>query len=267
MRFLRAFSIVVLLGTSTAVLSQEHDTGELAKKLNNPVASLITVPIEFNKDSDIGPMGQGDVFSIKFTPVYPFEVGENWNLITRTIVSYLDQDLPEAGIDETGLTDIALSLYFSPKEIGSSGIIWGAGPLLLLDTATEDSMGAGKWGIGPAGVALKQTGPWTVGALGHYLVDVAGSDNRADVEQLFLQPFVSYNMANKKTSFTLQAEITRDLEAYETGAFVLFQANQMFKVGNQIMQGRIGVRHWVERAGFGPDSTELNARITFLFPR
>ncbi len=267
MRFARLISLMALLSQSVPALAQERDTGELSKKLNNPVANLITVPIEFNYDDDIGPNKTGDTFSIKFTPVYPFDVGENWNLITRTIVSYLDQDIPDFGINETGFSDIALSLYFSPKEIGSSGIIWGAGPLLLLDTATEDSMGAGKWGMGPAGVVLKQTGPWTVGALGHYLVDVAGSDNRADVEQFFLQPFISYNLDNKKTSFTLQTEITRDLEANETGAFVLFQANQMFKVGNQIMQGRIGVRHWYERANFGPDSTELNARITFLFPR
>ena len=267
MRFTRFLSLVALLGLSVPAVAQERDTGELSKKLNNPVANLITIPIEFNYDDDIGPNKTGDTFSIKFTPVYPFSVGENWNLITRTIVSYLDQDIPDFGINETGFSDIALSLYFSPTTIGSSGIIWGAGPLLLLDTATEDSMGAGKWGMGPAGVVLKQTGPWTVGALGHYLVDVAGSDNRADVEQFFLQPFISYNLDNKKTSFTLQTEITRDLENSETGAFVLFQANQMFTVGKQIMQGRIGVRHWYERANFGPDSTELNARITFLFPK
>ena len=101
--------------------------------------------------------------------------------MTRTVerIESLDQDLPESGIDETGFSDIALSLYFSPKTIGSSGIIWGAGPLLLLDTATEDSMGAGKWGAGPAGVVLKQAGPWTIGGLTFYLKDfVAGKPKR-----------------------------------------------------------------------------------------
>lgn len=262
----KLLSVIALTGL-IAGGAMAADTGELSKKLNNPVAALITVPIEFNRDSNIGPNESGEVDSIKFSPVVPFDVGEDWNLISRTIFSYLDQDIPDYGVDETGFSDIALSLYFSPKQLGESGIIWGAGPLLLLDTATEDSMGAGKWGLGPAAVALKQTGPWTVGALGHYLTDVAGDDDRADLEQVFIQPFISYNLDNKKTSFTLQTEATRDLETNETGAFALFQVNQMFNVGSQIMQGRIGVRHWYERLGTGPDSTEINARLTFLFPK
>lgn len=242
------------------------DTGELSKKLNNPVASLISVPIEYNRDTNIGPDEKGELRALKLSPVLPFDISEDWNMISRTIVSYVDQDIPEYGLDKTGWSDIAISLYFSPKEVGDSGLIWGAGPILLLDTATENSLGAGKWGLGPSAVALKQTGPWTLGALSHYLVDVAGDDHRADVEQVFFQPFVSYNV-NAKTSFTLQTEITRDLEEDETGAFVLFQANRMFNVGSQILQGRIGVRHWYERAGFGADSTEINMRLTFLFPK
>ena len=84
---------------------------------------------------------------------------------------------------------------------------------------------------------------------------------------MFFQPFLAYNLT-KTTSFTLQSEITRDLEEDETGAFVLFQANQLFKVQSRVMQARIGVRHWYEDGdGTGPDSTELNARITFLFPQ
>jgi hypothetical protein len=264
MKNLRLLALVAFFGVSGTAYSD--DTAELNKKLNNPVANLITVPIEYNRDSNIGPEETGEVDSIKFTPVVPIDINEDWNLITRTIFSYVDQDIPEYGLDETGISDIALSLYFSPKELGESGIIWGAGPVLLFDSATEDSLGAGKWGAGPSGVVLKQMGPWTVGGLAHYLTDFAGDGDRADIEQIFLQPFLSYNL-NAKTSFTVQSEITRDMEEDETGAFVLVQANRMFNVGNQIMQGRIGVRHWYERMGYGPDSTELNLRLTLLFPQ
>jgi hypothetical protein len=114
---------------------------------------------------------------------------------------------------------------------------------------------------------LKQIGPWTVGGLTSYLADMGGDSDRADVEQLFFQPFLSYTMPNGKTSLTLQSEITRDLENYDTRAFALFQVNQMFKIGSQILQGRVGVKHWYESEDFGPDSTELNLRITFLFPK
>ena len=263
-----ACAICLALFAATPAFAQDkEDAAALSKKTNNPIASLISVPIEYNKDTDIGPDKTGEQESIKFSPVIPFEISDDWNMISRTIFSYVDQDIPEFGIDESGWSDIALTLYFTPKETGPSGVIWGVGPIFLLDTATEDSLGAGKWGLGPAAVALKQEGAWTVGGLTYYLREVDGDDDREDVEQAFLQPFVSYQMANGKTSFTLQSEITRDLEKEETGAFALFQVNQLFSVGSQILQGRIGVRHWYERAEFGPDSTELNLRLTFLFPQ
>ena len=289
MSFFRSLLFLVLLGMSipAVALEQEEDqqvettqdqesdqapdqaerAAELTKKLNNPVASLISLPINFNYDSNIGPEETGTTFSAQFTPVYPFDISENWNLIARGVVSYLDQDIPEYGLNETGFSDIVLEAFFSPKEVGPGGVIWGIGPIALLDTATEDSMGFGKWGLGPAGVILKQTGPWTVGALGFYLTDIGGDSDREDVEQLFFQPFVGYNLPNGKTSFTLQSEITRDLEADDTGAFVSFTVNQMFKIGPQIMQGRIGVRHWYARMGYGPDSTEITGRLTFLWPK
>lgn len=266
MKIIRFLFLTTLLSVSVPAIADEQEA-ELSKKLANPVASLISIPIEYNTDADIGPSEEGEVKTIKFTPVVPFEVGENWNLITRTIFSYVDQDLPDAGLDETGLSDIVLSLYFSPKEVSKSGWIWGVGPLLLLDTATEDSLGAGRWGAGPGAVALKQMGPWTIGGLTSYLADIGGDSDRDDVEQLFFQPFLAYTMPNGKTSMTLQSEITRDLEHNDTRAFVLFQVNQMFKIGSQIMQGRIGVKHWYESEDFGPDSTELNLRLTFLFPK
>jgi len=269
MKFARFISLLALLVFSVPALAQEqkHDNAELSKKLANPVASLITIPIEYNKDADQGPNEDGEVWTVKFTPVVPIKVNDNWNLITRTIFSYVDQDLPHVGLDETGISDVALSLYFSPSEIGDSGIIWGVGPLLLFNSATEDSLGAGRWGAGPAAVALKQFGPWTVGGLTSYTLDMGGDSDRADIESLFFQPFLSYTMPNGKTSLTLQSEITRDLENYNTRGFALFQVNQMFTVGKQIMQGRIGVKHWYESEDFGPDSTELNLRLTFLFPK
>ena len=135
------------------------------------------------------------------------------------------------------------------------------------DTASEDSLGAGKWGIGPAVVALKQEGPWTVGALTHYLASFAGDDDRTDVEQVFLQPFVSYNF-NNKTSITVQSEGTWDLKkGNDYGGVGIASLNHTFKIGDQLFQGRVGVRHWYDRGGYGPDSTEFMARLTLLFPR
>lgn len=266
---MKAIGLIVslmLLGSSAAAMADD-ETAELSKKLANPVASLISFPIEYNTDADIGPSKNGEVKAIKFTPVVPFEINEDWNLISRTIFSYVDQDLPDSGISETGISDIVLSLYFSPKKPTKSGWIWGVGPIILANSATEDTLGAGRWGLGPGAVFLKQLGPWTIGGLTSYTADMGGDSDRADVEQLFFQPFVNYNLSNGSTSLTLNTEISRDLENYDTRAFAVFTVNQMFKVGSQIMQGRVGVRHWYESEDFGPDSTELSLRLTFLFPK
>jgi hypothetical protein len=67
--------------------------------------------------------------------------------------------------DQFGLGDTVQSLFFSPREPGPRGWIWGVGPALLLPTATEDVLGADQWGAGPTGVVLKQQGPWTYGLL------------------------------------------------------------------------------------------------------
>ena len=241
---------------------------ELAKKLNNPVAALISVPIEYIVDEDIGPLEQGKVTQYKLSPVVPISLNDEWNVISRTIVSFVDQDnIPGAGLGESGTSDIVESVFFSPKAPTDSGWIWGAGGIFLLDTASEDELGAGKWGVGPTAVALKQDGPWSYGLLSHYLTDVGGDDDRADVEQIFVQPFMSYTIAKTKTTFTIFAESTRDLEANETGTVGIFQIGQMFKVGSQIMQARIGVRHWIESTEFGPDNTTLIAKLTLLFPK
>ena len=262
-------AVCLLLLAARPALAQNADTAELSKKLANPIANLISVPIEYNKDSNIGPSEDGEVKSIKFTPVVPFDVGEDWTMISRTIFSLVEQDLPDADIDTSGISDIALTLYFTPKEVGPSGTIWGVGPIILLDSASEESLGAGKYGLGPAAVALQQNGPWTYGGLTYYLKDIEGEgDGRDRVEQFFLQPFLSYQFEDGKTSITVQTEATRDLENDETLAFALVQYNRMFNWGSQIMQWRLGVRHWYEDGdGTGPDSTELNARITFLFPQ
>ena len=273
MNIVRILFLMTLLSASISVVAQDadeapaDDAAELAKKLNNPVASLISVPIEYNLDSKIGPSETGETWTVKFTPVVPFELNDNWNLITRTIFSYVDTDIPDYGVNETGISDIVEVMYFSPKAPTASGIIWGAGPLILMDTATDDAIGAGKWGTGPAGVILKQQGQWSVGMLAHYLTDIGGGgSDRTDVEQLFFQPFLSYNIT-PQLSWTAQTEYTRNLENNTSNGYFIFSVNKTMRVGKQLLQGRVGVRHWYEQAEFGPDSTELMLRLTLLYPK
>jgi len=262
---LALITTLALMHTDTFAEDQQ---AKLSNQLSNPVAALVSVPVQYQVDEKIGPTEDGEITVTKASPVIPFDLNDDWNLISRTIIPVIDQEnIPVNGQGESGLGDIAASIFFSPKAPTENGWIWGVGTILLLDTASEDALGAGKWGIGPTGLILRQKDGWTYGALTHYLVDIAGDDNTADVEQLFLQPFLAYTISSTKTNFALQSEVTRDLDGNETSAFVLFEIGQMFKIGPQIMQARIGTKTWYESPRFGPDGTTVAFRLTFLFPK
>jgi len=163
-----------------APTAKAQDT-DLAKKLANPISSLISVPFQLNYDSNIGPEDDGDRLVFNIQPVIPLSLNDEWNMITRVILPITSQDdiFPGAG-DQFGLGDTTLSVFFSPVKPAFGKWIWGVGPVAVLPTATDDLLGAEKWGLGPTAVALTQSGPWTSGPWQPCLVR-AGDGSRPDI--------------------------------------------------------------------------------------
>jgi len=257
---MKTTSALLALAT-TALQAQDAD---LSRKLANPVADLISVPIQSNTDFGVG-TGDGTVWRTNIQPVIPFGISEDWNLISRTILPVIDQEgLAPAGdaLDASGLGDTVQSFFFSPKE---SSPIWGVGPVLLIPSATDDLLGGEKWGIGPTAVILKQEGPWTYGALANHLWDFAGDDHRGAVNATFLQPFVSY-ITPTKTTFSLNTETTYDWRNDQWIVPVNFVVSQLFKIGDQPVQAFVGARYYVETPTGGPE-WGLRLGMTFLFPK
>ena len=152
-------------GGGGAAEDAKAQAAELAKKLQNPIASLISVPIQNNFDWGAGPDGDGFQYKVNVQPVIPLTLSEDWNLITRTILPIVYQEDIVGTSSQSGLADTLESFFFSPVQTGQGGWIWGAGPVFLLPTATDDLLGAEKWGAGPTAVVLKQQKGWTYGAL------------------------------------------------------------------------------------------------------
>jgi hypothetical protein len=261
------FPVISTLALATQAQAQEDQAAELAKKLSNPVANLISVPVQYNYDEYGGANDGASSSRLVFQPVVPFSLNNDWNLITRTIIPLVDQkDFPVAGLNESGLSDITTSLFFSPKSPTAGGLIWGLGPVFLLPTATNDVLGTEKWGLGPTGVVLKQAGPWTVGLLAGHVWSVAGDDDRADISSTTLQPFFSYT-TKSHTTVGAYTESAYDWKGKQWQVPLIVQAGQLFKIGPQIMQLAVAGKYWAEAPDNGPEGWGLRAQLTFLFPK
>jgi len=270
-RFLATAALCSALLPGTAVLAEpgqaEPNQADLAKKLSNPVAALISVPFQLNFDQDFGPAEDGKKWALNVQPVVPITINEDWNVISRTILPIVYQDdlAPGSG-SQFGLGDTVQSLFFSPKAPTSGGWIWGAGPALLLPTGTDDLLGADQWAVGPTAVVLKQERGWTYGALANHLWSVAGDDDRGDVNATFLQPFLSYTTPTAWT-YTLNTESTYDWEGEEWSVPLNLLVTKVTRVGGQLVSVGGGLRYWADAPDNGPEGLGVRVVVALLFPR
>jgi hypothetical protein len=251
----------------SAEVSGGADEAEMAKKLGNPLAAMISLPMQLNYDQDFGVDDTGDRFLMNVQPVIPISISEDWNLISRTILPVITQDELAAGTGrQTGLGDTTESLWFSPVKPTDRGLIWGIGPAILIPTATDDLLGGGKWGIGPTIVGLKQTGPWIIGGLANHIWSVAGSENRNDINSTFVQPFINYITPSAWT-YALNMEASYDWESEQWAIPANLMVSKLIRFDKQMVSFQGGVRYWVKSTDSGPEGLGLRFAVTLLFPK
>jgi hypothetical protein len=243
---------------------QGHDPAELAKKLANPVASLISVPMQSNFDFGLA-TGSGWRYTLNVQPVIPIKLSEDWNLISRTIVPIIHQgNVTGPETSQSGLGDITQSLFFSPNK--SEPFIWAVGPVFLIPTATDAALGTQKWGVGPTALALKQAHGWTYGMLANHIWSVAGKSNRSEVNSTFLQPFLTYNTKDAWT-YSINTEATYDWVSNSWSVPINPLVSKLVRFGKQPVSFGGGVKCWAVSPAGGPDNCSIRIVVTALFPK
>ena len=256
---------------SGSCLAEEASGGDLSKATQNPISSLISLPLKLTVDSGAA---NGDAQILNVNPVIPVTVGE-WNLVSRALIPIAHVDGAIPGSDNpspagagsaSGLGDINYSLYFSPVKYDK--VIWGVGPSINMPTASDDQLGSGKWSAGVTAVALTQPDWGTMGVLGRQLWSFAGDDDRNDVNQTLIEPFVTYNL-DKGWYVTSDLVITANWEAKSGDRWTVPLGGgfgRIFKVGNQPINSKLEAYYNVERPDGAPE-WQIAFQWAFLFPK
>lgn len=254
---------LLFIGASvfTQAAQNANQDATLAKELQNPVADLITLPLE--NRFDWGPNNKLQ-YTLNVQPVWPFELGPEWMLVSRTILPVVYKEASETGgRDLCGISDVMQSFFLAPKE-PLDGWIVGAGPALRLPTASETALGSGRWGAGPTAVMLRQDNAWTYGALANHVWSFAGWGDEP-VNATFLQPFLAYT-TETLTTFGLGSESTYDWTDSQWTVPLDVSVSQLVRIGGVPVDFAIGARPYLERPAGGPN-WGVKATLTFMFPK
>ncbi len=263
------FLSVVAAASAHAQDQQGASDSELAQKLANPIASLISVPIQFNYDNGYGPE-DGDKAFANVQPVIPFDLTDDLSLVTRTILPIAWQnDVAGDSGSQFGLGDTVQSFFFVPQPRGTAlgTLTYGAGPVVNWPTSTDELLGSGTLGLGPTGVFLFQKSGWTYGALVNHLWGVAETrSGTPDLNSTFIQPFLAYTTKDAWT-VALNTESSYNWTAEEWGVPINATVSKLTTIAGQKVQFQIGARYWAKEADNGPEGFGARFQVTFLFPK
>ena len=265
-------SFVVITLVSVKVNAQEKPAAasadaaaEMAKKLANPIASLISLPFQNNTDVGIGQYN-GVKNTLNIQPVIPIALSPKLNVITRIIIPIVTQyNITAPNTKQSGLSNFLASAFFAPSNT-KNGVTWGAGPAFLLPTTTNDLVGTNRFAIGPTVVILKQSNGWTYGALANQLWSGSGTVEAYEINQMFVQPFITYNWksgAGAGGSF----EWTQAWTTNTTSIYFMPNISGVTKLGKQIVSLSVAPRIPVSVPNSSRPDFGVRAVLVLVFPK
>lgn len=278
MRIIKNCSVAgaAIFGLSLAALApqgaQAADDAELAAKLANPIASLISVPFQLNYDQGFGP-GNGQKALMNVQPVVPFNLTDDLTLVTRTIVPVAWQnDIAAGSGNQFGLGDSLQSFFLvpTPQSTSLGQVTFGVGPAVTWPTSTDSLLGPGKWGAGPTGVLIVQkklgAGTLTWGGIANQQWGVADTrSGTPDLNSTFLQPVIAYTTDDAWT-YSLNTEASYNWTSSDWSVPINASVSKVVSLGEQKIQLQAGAGYWAVSPEDGPEGLRGRLAVTFLFP-
>ncbi len=246
--------------------STANNAAELAKVTANPLAAMISLPIQFNFNNGMGEYDRTQTL-INVMPAIPFRLSDKFNVLNRIIIPIISQpDVTQESGSTFGLGSVNYSMFLTPAKLGK--IIWGVGPAFNIPTRTDNMLGSPEFGIGPTVIALTMPGNWAIGFTANNVWSYAETDTSSSLNALFSQVFVVYTFPSA-WFVQMMPTITANWNAPKGQQWsVPLGAN----VGKVVMAGKQPIKligggsYYVAAPDNGPE-WQLFFQAVFLFPK
>jgi hypothetical protein len=242
----------------------------LAQAATNPIANMVQFQLldAYNWENH-NSSGYSNSFIVQ--PVIPFKMP--WEkvpvLVTRTTLPYVwTPDLGDPIGRKNGFGDLTSLGLFTPK-LKTKGVQLGLGWTVTIPTAGDnDFTGSGKWSAGPAFLYINMKTPnlqWGLFTFQEW--SFAGDSDRESVNQLSLQPFITYHFGKGWYVGSPEVPQTYNFENSKWTWAIGPQLGRVFKIGKQPLK-LFGAVYYNPEDDAGP-TPEWTAKIglTLLFPK
>ena len=264
--------VVVAAALSSLVSAQSSRTpnGDLdkvgiAKKLANPIANMISVPLQYEFSRGIGKNQGGSEQTLLFQPVMPLDLGGGDIFIVRPIVAGAREVSVQSANGQSfsgyGIASITLESFYAPNT--NSSWIWGIGPYAVSPSGNSGKFGSQQTGAGVTGAVLNRQGPWTYGLLSYQSWSMGGNPAFGTQNNLYGQPFVAYTTKDAFT-YTLNMEAQYNYDTHRTSNPLYAGVSKLIVLDGAPLQFGAGPMYYVSNTPGGPSGWGARATATLV---
>ena len=251
----------------TTALQKRPDAQDIAGKLTNPVAAMVSIPFQFNYNQNMGFDQKGSMTSLTVQPVVPISLNNEWNFIARPIMTGAIQNNID-GMSGTGVSPILFETFFSPAT--SSRTIWGVGPFLATPAPSGTQYGTKQWGAGISAVGLIRPGQWTIGMLGYQSWNVSGNNPQAaeqggTANNTYWQPFISY-VTKDAWTYGVNTESSFNWDTRRASNPMNATVSKLVLFGDLPVSFTLGARYYLSSVPGGASGWGARLSVTFVLP-